>query len=393
MNSKIIYTPKVKIGNNWRINDDGFLSIRARVLKEGVFPYLASEIPNLEADTPQIEVYIPADEFTPEALKSGEGAPVITDEHEWRSADNTLKDGLTKGTVAGTLQRDSNGGVICEFKIWDAETVDKIKKGELVEVSAGYEADFSREDGVYEGEPYQYVQRNIVFNHMLLCRKGEGRCGEDVRVFNKKTGENTMAIKIRYKVGNTEKEVEFANEDDAKKADEMVKDATSVKAAEIDNALDEIKDKEEQIKTLNAELEEKKRMVEEFKQKLDEALSPEAQESLAEDILEQRAAEENVIDAEVADEDKEEVKNACKTLNRAARLNYLAEHVLNKKGVDTSSWNDEQKAGAFLAIAAEARAKVENKKKNVAGANLINTKVGNNGVDSKARMFSCLKRK
>ena len=351
-----INATRVKIGNNWRIDDDGIMTVRARVLKEGVFPYLASEIPGLSSDKPKLEVYIPATEFTPEALKSGEGVPVIVDEHEWRNADNALKDGYTKGAVAGNLSLDSKGGIICELKIMDAETVDKIKSGDLVEVSAGYMADFVQEDGTFGGKPYDHVQRNIVFNHILLCHKGEGRCGEDVKVFNKKTGEKQMTVKIRYKVGNMDKEVEFSNEDDAKKADEMVKDVTSVKAAEIDNALEEIKEKKEQIETLNAELEEKKRMVEEFKQKLDEALSPEAQE-------------------------------ACKALNRAQRLVHLATHVMNKKGVDIKDWSDDQKIGAFMAIAAEAKAKIGNKKKMVAGANVITSKTGNSALDAKSRML------
>lgn len=171
-----------------------------------------------------------------------------------------------------------------------------------------------------------------------------------------------MTVKIRYKVGNTDKEVEFSNEDDAKKAEDMAKDLSGAKGAEIDNALEEIKEKKEQIETLNAELEDAKRKVEEYKQKLDEALSPEAQEALAEDILEQREAEDAVIETEVEDEEKEEVRNACKAMNRAERLVHLASHVMNKKGVDIKDWSDDQKIGAFMAIAAEAKAKSATKR-------------------------------
>lgn len=382
-----VKSERVKIGNNWRIDDDGFMLVRARVLKEGIFPYRTSEIEGLKEELPVIDVYIPAAEFTPAALKTGEGDPVIVDEHEWRTADNTLKDGLTKGTVAGNLSVDSKGGVVCEFKIYDADTINKIKSGELVEVSAGYEADFVKEDGSFAGMPYGYKQQNIVFNHMLLCHKGEGRCGADVRVFNKKTGVEKMTVKIRYKVGNTDKEVEFSNEDDAKKAEDMAKDLSGAKGAEIDNALEEIKEKKEQIETLNTELEDAKRKVEEYKQKLDEALSPEAQEALAEDILEQREAEDAVIETEVEDEEKEEVRNACKAMNRAERLVHLASHVMNKKGVDIKDWSDDQKIGAFMAIAAEAKAKIGNKKKLVAGAGVVSAKTGNSGLDAKSRML------
>ena len=39
-----VKSERVKIGNNWRIDDDGFMLVRARVLKEGIFPYRTSEI-------------------------------------------------------------------------------------------------------------------------------------------------------------------------------------------------------------------------------------------------------------------------------------------------------------------------------------------------------------
>ncbi len=48
-----------------------------------------------------IREYIPAAEFTPEALASLEGKPVVVEEHTWRKTDNNLRDGLTVGNVAG----------------------------------------------------------------------------------------------------------------------------------------------------------------------------------------------------------------------------------------------------------------------------------------------------
>ena len=35
---------RMSIGNKWRIDDDGIMTVRARVLKEGVYPYYASEL-------------------------------------------------------------------------------------------------------------------------------------------------------------------------------------------------------------------------------------------------------------------------------------------------------------------------------------------------------------
>ena len=71
-----IISARVKIGNNFKIDDDGLMVVKACILKEGVFPYLASEFIE-NGENKQVNVYIPASEFTPKALESGQGADVI----------------------------------------------------------------------------------------------------------------------------------------------------------------------------------------------------------------------------------------------------------------------------------------------------------------------------
>lgn len=379
-------TAKVKIGNV-KVDEDGIALVKAVILKEGVFDYLESEF--IEGGSDQIvPVYIPLSEFTPEALKSGEGRDVIVGDHDWRTAQNAAKDGKSIGQVSGVLSLDGEK-IVCELRITDKETVDKILAKELVEISAGYTADFTQEAGIYNGTQYKYRQGNIVFNHVLLLPVGEGRCGSDVRVINKKKGELKMSKTLRVKIGNTDKSVEFSNEDDAAKAEELVEEVQTSSAKDVENALEEVKKLEEEVKTKNAELEEKKQIIEEFKEKLEEALSPETQEAMAEELAEQKVAEEEVIDTEFDEEEKEEVKNGCKALNRKARILFLAEKVLNKKGFDCADMSEDRKIGAFQAIALEAHQKVQNKKADkrfVPGAQAMNKAAApKNGV---SRMFS-----
>lgn len=378
----------VKIGNNFKVDNDGMMLVKACILKEGVFPYLESEfIKNGENKT--IDVYIPKSEFTPAALKSGEGRNVIVGDHDWRTAKNAAKDGKSIGQVSGVLSLDG-GKIICELRICDKDTVDKILAKELVEISAGYTADFIQEAGNYNGQPYNYRQGNIVFNHVLLLPVGEGRCGSDVRVINKKKGELKMSKTLRVKIGNTDKSVEFSNEDDAAKAEGLVDEVKTASAKDVENALDEVKTLKEEIEAKNAELEEKTKTIEEFKNKLEEALSPETQEAMAEELAEQKVAENEVIETEFEDEkEKEDVKNACKAMNRKARILFLAEKVMNKKGFDCENMSEDRKIGAFQAIALEAHQKVGNKKagkKFVPGAQAMNAKAPEtSGI---ARMFS-----
>lgn len=384
-----IISSKVKIGNNFKVDEDGIMTVKACILKTGVFPYLASEFIE-NAPNEQVPVYIPEEEFTDTALATGEGRDVIIGDHIWRTSENALTDGHTVGSIAGVLTNE-HGKIFCKLRIEDKETVDKVLAKELVEISAGYRADFQQEDGIYNGTPYKYRQGNIVFNHVLLLPVGEGRCGSDVKVINKKKiGENTMSKTLRVKVGNVDKSVEFSNEDDAAKAEELVDEVKTASAVDVENALEEVKTLKEEVETKNAELEEKKKMIEEFKNKLEEALSPEKQEELAEELAEQKQAENEVIDSEFEDEEeKEEVKNACKALNRKDRILLIATKVMNKKGFDCEGMSEERKIGAFQAIALEAHAKAQNSKKTfVPGAKAMNAKAPAVGVGTVSRMFS-----
>ena len=204
-----------------------------------------------------------------------------------------------------------------------------------------------------------------------------------------------MSKTLRVKIGNTDKSVEFSNEDDAAKAETLVEEVQTASAKDVENALEEVKTLKEEVETKNAELEEKKKLIEEFKEKLEEALSPETQEAMAEELAEQKMAEDEVIDTEFEDEEeKEEVKNECKALNRKDRILMLASKVMNKKGFDCASLSEDRLIGAFQAIALEAHQKVQNRKamekKFVPGIQAMNKQAAQKtGV---ARMFYGIKK-
>ena len=117
-----IKSARVKIGNNFKVDEDGIALVKAVILKEGVFDYLESEFMEGGSDQKIVPVYIPLEEFTPEALKSGEGRDVIVGDHDWRTIDNSLKDGNTVGQVSGVLYLEG-GKIVCELRIKEKETV------------------------------------------------------------------------------------------------------------------------------------------------------------------------------------------------------------------------------------------------------------------------------
>lgn len=64
--------------------------------------------------------------------------------------------------------------------VWDAKAIRRIERGETQELSCGYHYRPDMTSGVYEGEGYDGVMRDIIFNHIALVEKG--RAGPDVVV-------------------------------------------------------------------------------------------------------------------------------------------------------------------------------------------------------------------
>src|SRR5690625_7758468 len=80
----------------------------------------------------------------------------------------------------------------------DSSAVSAIQGGK-VELSSGYYADYVPEAGVTDaGENYEFVQRNIVINHVALVDKA--RAGHGARIFDRQTGDEPMAV-ITLEIG------------------------------------------------------------------------------------------------------------------------------------------------------------------------------------------------
>lgn len=60
----------------------------------------------------------------------------------------------------------------------DSKAVESIERGDTVEVSTGYKCDVDHKPGVWNGQHYDAIQRNIIPNHVALTKKG--RAGSDV---------------------------------------------------------------------------------------------------------------------------------------------------------------------------------------------------------------------
>lgn len=86
---------------------------------------------------------------------------------------------LTRGTFSEP--RQDGKLLVVDTAVQDADTIKRVDAGELVETSAGYELDYDPTPGVTpDGEHYDGVQRNRVYNHVAALAAGQGRAGGSV---------------------------------------------------------------------------------------------------------------------------------------------------------------------------------------------------------------------
>lgn len=164
------------------VDENGFWLIKDNpISKEGVFPYLGKTIsPQLEPDKIYY-VYRPAEELSSEETLESFNAVPLSDEHEM------LGDGFTpydkkpaSGVLFNTHARD--GEMYGDLKIFSETLKDEISNGKK-ELSLGYLCEYELKKGVWNGQPYDAVQKNLRGNHIALVERG--RMGSDVRVYDK----------------------------------------------------------------------------------------------------------------------------------------------------------------------------------------------------------------
>ena len=198
--SKTIYNyaqDKKEIDHNdyWFIKDNP-------LSKVGVFPYLGCQIgEDLEPD----KIYYvlrPKEELSKaETLESFKLQPFIND-HAMLGTKPGMVKPEDKG-IDGVIGEDiyfKDGVIYGDLKLYTESVKEDIESGKK-ELSLGYFCDYEEKSGEYEGQPYQFIQRNIKVNHIALV--DEGRMGADVRVMDKRiTFDTIKEIKEMLKTQN-----------------------------------------------------------------------------------------------------------------------------------------------------------------------------------------------
>lgn len=150
----------------------GGAEVPARVSRTGVLKYY------LPDGSIRCELRLDSEVFKPESLKTLEDAPVIDiQDHTGMVTPDKWKDvslGHTKNV------RMDGQFIAADLVIQDKDTLDRIERKERTEISLGYRCRLDMTAGVYNGEPYDCIQRDIVYNHAALCPPNRGRAGPEV---------------------------------------------------------------------------------------------------------------------------------------------------------------------------------------------------------------------
>lgn len=152
--------------------DNGFIKAPVFATRVGVFRYVK---PNGDV----IREFRPPDEvFNADSMNSLAGVP-LTNKHPAEMVDSK---NAKKHMVGFTSDRVEQEDIFLKTSvtITDDRTIEKVERDGVREVSCGYEAELEWTPGVYDGQEYDAIQRNIRYNHLAVVDRG--RAGPQVRL-------------------------------------------------------------------------------------------------------------------------------------------------------------------------------------------------------------------
>ena len=168
--------------NNPRRTRDGYLAVRAKAARSGVYQYAGREVDpgNVHGlrDQAVVHVYRPeAEVFARDSVASFLMKPV-TDDHPIEPVTATNWKEYGRGVIANALRDGEH--LAFDLVIMDEAAIAAVDKGKRA-LSNGYACDLIFEEGTApDGTLYQAVQTNIRGNHIALVDHARG--GADCRI-------------------------------------------------------------------------------------------------------------------------------------------------------------------------------------------------------------------
>lgn len=226
--------------------DEGFIKDSPIIGRTGILVYM-----NADGSTRR-EYRPPEEAFKADSLASIRGKP-ITMGHHGLVTNETYKQSKPIGTVLSDGKQDGNN-IRADVVIYDLNTDDR-------ELSCGYQTDLEETSGVTpEGEHYDAIQRNIVYNHLAIVprgRAGNARLNMDGEQILDMEVKSMSKIKLDNGIEyDVPAEVEVAMKAMTEKADEQKKEFDAL-SAKYDSATAEIEKLKQDAVKAEAEFKEK----------------------------------------------------------------------------------------------------------------------------------------
>jgi hypothetical protein len=209
----------------------GFLRIPAYLTRVGVLEYR-------RADGELVRELRPGDEvMRAQSLATLSAAPV-TDLHPTVMISPANVREFSVGHVSDEVK--PQGALVAAIvTVEDEDAIAAVERGDRRELSCGYQCRIDATPGVHEGERYDQVQRDIVYNHVALLPRGAGRAGPEVALrIDAADGDAAFRLDADDALG--------VSTIDAPASDEAELEADDEEADEVDEAEDEEADDDEQ---------------------------------------------------------------------------------------------------------------------------------------------------
>jgi len=238
------------LGKNVQETAQGFLKVPAYTARTGIQRYRMD-------DGRVVKEYRPESEVFSKTSMDSLATAAVTNGHpkEMVSPDNAKE--LMVGFPQGGVSKKADGFekfLATELIITHRSAIDAIKAGKA-QLSNGYHVDLDFQEGEYQNEKYDAIQKNIINNHIAIVWRARG--GENVRLrldsndgilitetkLDNEQGEKLMKLKIGDK--------EFEVEDEAGKA--IKAEMSKLKKGKEDKEKDmnELKEKADNAETSN----------------------------------------------------------------------------------------------------------------------------------------------
>lgn len=196
--------------------------LSGNLTRTGVLTYKLSD------GTTRRELRHPHEVFDTDSLDSMLGAPV-TALHPANPVNVSALKSVQKGVVR-KVKRDGNF-VNGECAIDDDALVSAIERGDMHDVSPGYTCKLEHTAGVYEGERYDAIQREIRYNHLAVGPKNWGRSGPSVALRVDAQDETQTDFGVQMDEERNDAAAEIVETPEAKTEESKASEAETVEAA------------------------------------------------------------------------------------------------------------------------------------------------------------------